>query len=61
MTMLQEIKLFLFVLGIVYLTKFVLEFTVKLFQDNPEPMKLSKVEQTLQLLSVSYIITYLLT
>ena len=60
MMMLQEIKLFLFVLGIIYLTKFVLEFTIKLFQENPEPMKSSKVEQTLQLLSVSYIITYIL-
>jgi hypothetical protein len=58
MTMLQEIKLFLFVLSIVYLTKFLLEFTIKLFQENPEPMKLSKVEQTLQILSASYIITY---
>jgi len=61
MTMLQEIKLFLFVLSIIYLTKFVLEFIVKLFQENPEPMKSSKVEQTLQLLSASYIITYILT
>jgi len=60
MTMLQEIKLFLFVLGIVYLTKFLLEFAIKLVQENPEPMKLSKVEQTLQLMSVSYIITYIL-
>ena len=60
MMMLQEIKLFLFVLGIIYLTKFVLEFTLKLFQENPEPMKVSKVEQTLQLMSVSYIITYIL-
>jgi hypothetical protein len=61
MMMLQEIKLFLFVLSIIYLTKFVLEFSVKLFQENPEPMKPSKVEQTLQLLSASYIITYILT
>jgi hypothetical protein len=60
MTMLQEIKLFLFVLGIVYLTKFLFEFAIKLVQENPEPMKLSKVEQTLQLMSVSYIITYIL-
>ena len=58
--MMQQIKLFFFVLGILYLTKFLLEFIVKLFQENPEPMKLSKVEQTLQLISVSYIITYIL-
>ncbi len=59
--MLQEIKLFLFVLSIVYLTKFLLEFIIKLFQENPEPMKSSNIEQLFQLLSTSFIITYILT
>ena len=58
--MLQEIKIFLLVLSIVYLTRFVIEFGLRLFQETPEPMKLSKVEQISQLLSVSYIITYFL-
>lgn len=57
----QQIKLFLFVLGIVYLTKFLLELGIKLIQDSTEPMKLSKFEQALQLISLSYIITYILT
>jgi|LakMenEpi03Aug12_release.lakeMendotaPanAssembly.Ray.scaffolds.fasta_scaffold461206_1 hypothetical protein len=61
MMMLQEIKLFLFVLSIVYLTKFLLEFIIKLFQENPEPMKSSNIEQLFQLLSTSFIITYILT
>ncbi len=59
--MMQQIKLFFFVLGILYLTKFLLEFIVKLFQENPEPMKLSNVEQIVLLVASSYIITYILT
>ena len=59
--MMQQIKLFFFVLGILYLTKFLLEFIVKLFQANPEPMKLSNVEQITLLVAFSYIITYILT
>ena len=59
--MMQQIKLFFFVLGILYLTKFLLEFIVKLFQESPEPMKLSNVEQITLLVSSSYIITYILT
>ena len=59
--MMQQIKLFFFVLGILYLTKFLLEFIVKLFQESPEPMKLSNVEQIILLVAFSYIITYILT
>ncbi len=58
--MMQQIKLFFFVLSILYLTKFLLEFIVKLFQENPEPMKLSNVEQIILLVASSYIITYIL-
>ena len=60
MTM-QQIKLFFFVLSIIYLSKFIVEFTIKLFQENPEPMSLTKIEQTIQLVALSYIITYILT
>jgi len=59
--MMIQIKLFFFVLGILYLTKFLLEFIVKLFQESPEPMKLSNVEQIILLVAFSYIITYILT
>ena len=57
----QQIKLFFFVLSIIYLSKFIVEFTIKLFQENPEPMSLTKIEQTIQLVALSYIITYILT
>jgi hypothetical protein len=59
--MMQQIKLFFFVLSIIYLSKFIVEFTIKLFQENPEPMSLTKIEQIIQLVALSYIITYILT
>jgi hypothetical protein len=58
--MMQEIKLFLFVLSITYSIRIIVEFVLKLTQENPEPMKLSKVEQAIQVFALSYIITYIL-
>jgi hypothetical protein len=58
--MMQEIKLFLFVLSVVYSIRIIVEFILKLTQENPEPMKLSKVEQSIQVFALSYIITYIL-
>lgn len=57
----QQFKLFLFILSVIYLSKFVIEFIIKLFQENPEPMSLTKIEQIIQLVALSYIITYILT
>ena len=59
--MLQQIKLFLFVLSIIYNLKFVVELVIRLFQDNPEPIVLSKLEQFYQFVALSYIITFILT
>ena len=56
----EQIKIYLFVLSIIYSIRFLIEFTVRLTQENPEPMKLSKVEDALLLFSLSYIITYFL-
>jgi hypothetical protein len=56
----EQIKLFFFVLSIVYSLRIIVEFSMKLTQENPEPMKLTKLEQTLQIISLSYIITYIL-
>ena len=58
--MMEQIKIYLFVLSIIYSIRFLIEFTVRLTQENPEQMKLSKVEDTLLLFSLSYIITYFL-
>lgn len=56
----EQIKLFLFVLSIVYSLRIIVEFGIKLTQENPEPMNLTKFEQALQIISLSYIITYIL-
>jgi len=58
--MIEQIKLFLFVMSIIYTLRFVVEFVVRLTQENPEPMTMSKVEQIFQIISLSYIITYIL-
>ena len=56
-----QIKLFFFILSIVYLSSFVIELVIKLTQDNTEPIVTTKVEKSLQLIALSYIITYILT
>ena len=56
-----QIKVFLFVISILFSMRLIAEFTIKLFQDNPEPLVLSKIEQVLIYLAVSYIITFILT
>jgi len=60
MTMYQ-IKLFFLVLSIMYILRFLVELVIKLNQDDAEPITLSKLEQMVQLISLSYIITYFLT
>jgi hypothetical protein len=58
--MINEIKLFLFVLSIVYTIRFLFEFVFKLFQENPEQLMLRDTEKIFLYLSTSYIITYFL-
>jgi hypothetical protein len=58
--MLQEFKLFLFVLSIIYTLRFIIELAIRLFQENPEALTLSKVEQIAHYVALSYIITYIL-
>jgi hypothetical protein len=56
-----QIKLFFLVLSIIYILRFLIELVIKLNQDDAEPITLSKLEQMVQLISLSYIITYFLT
>lgn len=56
--MMGEIKLYLFVLSLVYVLRFVIEFTIKFFQENPTPLQLTKLEQTIIYFTISYIITF---
>ena len=56
-----QVKVFLFVISLLFSVRLIAEFIIKLFQDNPEPLVLSKIEQVLIYLAVSYIITFILT
>ena len=58
--MIEQIKLFLFVLSLVFTIRFAIEFVIELVQDNPTPMSISKIDETLLYLTVAYIITYFL-
>jgi hypothetical protein len=55
-----EIKMFLFVLSIIYSLRYIFEFVFKLTQEDSQPMKLSKVEGIFLYFATSYIITYFL-
>jgi hypothetical protein len=55
-----EIKIFLFVLSILYTTKYLITFIIKLFQDDPETIVISKENIVLLHFSTAYIITYFL-
>jgi hypothetical protein len=58
--MLTEIKLFLFVLSIIYTLRFVVELVIRLFQTDPDPINLTKLEQFSHYVALSYIITYII-
>jgi len=56
-----QVKIFLFVISVLFSMRLIAEFTIKLFQDNPEPLVISKIEQVLIYIAASYIITFILT
>jgi hypothetical protein len=58
--MINEIKIFFLILSIVFSLRFIFEFIVKLLQEEPVPMKISKVNEVFLYLSLSYIITSLI-
>lgn len=58
--MLMEIKLFLFVLSIIFQLKFIVEFLLKFTQETPTPIKINEIEKIFLYISSSYTITYFL-
>jgi hypothetical protein len=59
--MIEEIKLYLFILSIIFLSKFIFEAIIKLFLlETPNPMKISKVNENVIYFALSYIITYII-
>lgn len=58
--MVQQINIFILVLSTLFLLVRTFDLTIRLFQTNPEPMKITIVEKVLTYLTVSYIITNLI-
>jgi|LakMenE18May11ns_1017448.scaffolds.fasta_scaffold9945773_5 hypothetical protein len=58
--MINEIKLFLFVLCLVFELKFIFQFIYQLTRENPEPLKIKEMDKTLLYFTTAYIITYIL-
>lgn len=56
----EELKVFLFVLSILFLLKNVVVFILKFFQEEPEEMKFNIFEKIMIYISLSYIITYII-
>lgn len=55
--MINEIKIFFLILSVVFTLRFMVEFIVKLYQEEPVPMKINKINEVFLYLSLSYIIT----
>ena len=58
--MMEEIKLYFFVLSLVYIVTFIIKFIMKFFQETPTPLQLTKIEQVIVYFAISYIITFFL-
>jgi hypothetical protein len=58
--MINEIKLFIFVLSVVFVLRFIFQFVYELTRENPEQLKLKETEKIFLYFAVSYIITYIL-
>lgn len=59
--MINQIQIFLLVLSVVFLLKFAIEFLLKLRDDNPKPIEITKVNQVFIYLAISYVITFIIT
>jgi hypothetical protein len=58
--MINDIKIFLLVLSIVYILRFVKEFFYQLTRKIPESIKIKDNERTFLYFAITYIITYIL-
>lgn len=56
----QQIKTYLFVLSLIYSLRFVFELIMKLRDENPEKMEISKTDKIILYFTSAYIITYFL-
>jgi len=56
----ETIFLFIFVLSILNVAKHLFKFLTSLLQQNPQPMRISSGEVFLLMISISYIITFVI-
>jgi hypothetical protein len=59
--MLNNVFLFFMVLSTIFFSKFIIEFLINLFSEEPSMIKISKTDQIFLYLSISYIITFLIS
>jgi hypothetical protein len=59
--MINNIELYILILSIVFILRFVFEFVVKLFVTSAEPLSINKYEKVILYFAISYIITYIIT
>jgi hypothetical protein len=55
-----QIKLYLLILTIIYICRFLFQLVMKLRDDNPEPLTINKTDKILLYFVSAYIITYFL-
>jgi len=58
--MIPKIELFLFILGIVFCLKHIIQLIMNLAQENPQPMKLTITNQALLYAAIAYVCTYII-
>jgi hypothetical protein len=54
------ISLFLFILSIIFLLRYAIEFFISLRSEDPKPMGINKVIEILLYMSISYITTFII-
>jgi hypothetical protein len=58
--MITNIVVFFAILSLVYTLRFVVEFIIKFFSEEPTLMKLSKVDTVFLYFAISYLITFII-
>lgn len=59
--MIKIASIFFFVLSIIFLLRYIVEFVIMLRDDNPKPLTINKTIEVFIYVAVSYIITFLIT
>ena len=58
--MIKAISVFLFILSIVFILRYVVEIFLAIRSDVPKPININKVIEVFLYLSISYILTFLI-